>query len=192
MPDMTDLFSGNLAVAAALIFVARIVDVSLGTVRTISLIHGRIATAVILGFFEVLVWITVVAQVISGVSENPVLLVAYAAGFAAGNGVGIVIERWLAMGVQMLQMISQKHGEEIAAAIRGHGQAVTVFTGEGRDGPVRMILTTCQRRKVPALIREARGIDPDIFYVVEPVSDLRKNVRIGTRPTGWRSVGKAK
>ena len=192
MSEIAELFRGNLAVAAALIFTLRIVDVSFGTVRTISLIHGRIVTAVILGFFEVLVWITVVAQVISGVSENPVLLVAYAAGFAAGNGVGIVIERRLAFGVQMLQMISQKHGEEIAAAIRGHGQAVTVFTGEGRDGPVRMILTTCQRRKVPALIREARGIDPDIFYVVEPVSDLRKNVRIGTRPTGWRSVGKAK
>jgi uncharacterized protein YebE (UPF0316 family) len=161
-------------------------------VRTISLIHGRIATAVILGFFEVLIWITVVAQVISGVGENPVLLVAYAAGFAAGNGVGIVIERRLAFGVQMLQVISQKHGEEIAAAIRERGQAVTVFTGEGRDGPVRMLLTTCQRRKIPSLIRESRRIDPDVFYVVEPVSDLRKNVRLATRPTGWRSIGKGK
>lgn len=189
---MEDIFQGNLAVAAALIFALRIVDVSLGTVRTISLIHGRIATAVILGFFEVLTWITVVAQVIGGVSENPVLLVAYAAGFAAGNGVGIVIERRLAIGVQMLQIISQTHGEEIAAAIRERGQAVTVFTGEGRDGPVRMLLTTCQRRKVPGLIGTARGIDPDVFYVVEPVSELRKNVRLATRPTGWRSVGKAK
>jgi uncharacterized protein YebE (UPF0316 family) len=192
MPDMANLFQGNLAVAAAVVFAARIVDVSLGTVRTISLIHGRIATAVILGFFEVLVWITVVAQVISGVSDSPVLLVAYAAGFAAGNGVGIVIERWLAMGVQMLQMISQAHGGEIAAAIRERGQAVTVFTGEGRDGPVRMLLTTCQRRRVPTVIREARSIDPEIFYVVEPVSELRKNVRLATRPTGWRSVGKQK
>jgi uncharacterized protein YebE (UPF0316 family) len=189
---MADLFQGNLIVAAALIFALRIVDVSLGTVRTISLIHGRIATAVILGFFEVLIWITVVAQVISGVSEDPVLLVAYAAGFAAGNGVGIVIERRLAFGVQMLQMISNRHGEAIATAIREIGQAVTVFTGEGRDGPVKMLLTTCQRRKVPSLIAEARGIDPDIFYVVEPVSELRKNVRLATKPTGWRSVGKGK
>jgi len=189
---MEDLFQGNLAVAAALIFTLRIVDVSFGTVRTISLIHGRIVTAVILGFFEVLIWITVVAQVISGVSKDPVLLVAYAAGFAAGNGVGIVIERRLAFGVQMLQMISNRHGEAIATAIRELGQAVTVFTGEGRDGPVKMLLTTCQRRRVPALIGEARGIDPDIFYVVEPVSDLRRNVRIATKPTGWRSVGKAK
>jgi uncharacterized protein YebE (UPF0316 family) len=189
---MADLFQGNLIVAAALIFALRIVDVSLGTVRTISLIHGRIATAVILGFVEVLIWITVVAQVISGVGKDPVLLVAYAAGFAAGNGVGILIERRLAIGVQMLQLISQTHGEEIARAIRDHGQAVTVFTGEGRDGPVKMLLTTCPRRKVPALIREARGFDPAVFYVVEPVSDLRKNVRLATRPTGWRSVGKQK
>jgi uncharacterized protein YebE (UPF0316 family) len=192
MSEIAELFRGNLAVAAALIFTLRIVDVSLGTVRTISLIHGRMALAVTLGFFEVLIWIAVVAQVIGGVSENPVLLVAYAAGFAAGNGVGILIERRLALGVQMLQMISQRHGEEIAAAIRAHGQAVTVFTGEGRDGPVKLLLTTCQRRKVPALIRDARGLDPDIFYVVEPVSDLRKNVRLATKPTGWRSVGKSK
>lgn len=192
MSEIAELFRGNLVVAAALICALRIVDVSLGTVRTISLIHGRMALAVTLGFFEVLIWIAVVAQVIGGVSENPVLLVAYAAGFAAGNGVGILIERRLALGVQMLQMISQRHGEEIAAAIRAHGQAVTVFTGEGRDGPVKMLLTTCQRRKVPALIREARGLDPDIFYVVEPVSDLRKNVRLATKPTGWRSVGKQK
>jgi uncharacterized protein YebE (UPF0316 family) len=189
---MADLFQGNVVVAAVLIFALRIVDVSLGTIRTISLIHGRIATAVILGFFEVLIWITVVAQVISGVSEDPALLVAYAAGFAAGNGVGIVIERRLAFGVQMLQMISNRHGEAIATAIREIGQAVTVFTGEGRDGPVKMLLTTCQRRKVPSLISEARGIDPDIFYVVEPVSELRTHVRLATRPTGWRSVGKGK
>jgi uncharacterized protein YebE (UPF0316 family) len=189
---MEELFRGNLAVAAALIFAFRIVDVSLGTIRTISLIHGRIATAVVLGFFEVLVWITVVAQVIGGVGENPVLLVAYAAGFAAGNGVGIVIERRLAIGMQMLQMISPGQGEAIAAAIRERGQAVTVFTGEGRDGPVKMLLTTCRRRTVPMLIGAARRIDPDVFYVVEPVSDLRRNVRLATRPTGWRSVGKGK
>jgi len=189
---MMELFQDNLALAAALIFALRIVDVSLGTIRTISLIHGRIATAVALGFFEVLIWIAVVSQVITGVGKNPVLLVAYAAGFAAGNGVGIVIERRLAIGVQLLQMISQKAGDEIAVAIRGQGQAVTVFTGEGRDGPVRMLLTTCQRRKVPGLIAEARRIDPDVFYVVEPVSDLRRNVRLATRPTGWRSVGKQK
>jgi uncharacterized protein YebE (UPF0316 family) len=147
---------------------------------------------VTLGFFEVLIWITVVSQVIAGVGKNPVFLIAYAAGFAAGNGFGILIERRLAIGVQMLQMISHDHGEKIAAAIRERGQAVTTFTGEGRDGPVKMLLTTCQRRKIPSLIEEARSIDPDVFYVVEPVSDLRRNVRIATRPTGWRSVGKQK
>jgi uncharacterized protein YebE (UPF0316 family) len=187
---MEELFRGNLAIAAALIFALRIVDVSLGTVRTISLIHGRIVTAVALGFVEVLIWITVVSQVIQGVAREPVLLLAYAAGFAAGNGVGIVIERRLAIGVQMLQLISPACGEGIAAAIREMGQAVTVFTGEGRDGPVKMLLTTCPRRKVPMLIAEARRLDPEVFYVVEPVSDLRKNVRLATRPTGWRSVGK--
>lgn len=189
---MVELFQENLAVAAALIFLLRIVDVSLGTVRTISLIHGRIGTAVTLGFFEVLIWITVVSQVITGVAKNPVLLVAYAAGFAAGNGAGILIERRLALGVQMLQVISQARGEEIASALREAGQVVTAFTGEGRDGPVKMLLTTCQRRKIPAIIAAARAIDPEVFYVVEPVSDLRRKVRLATRPTGWRSVGKIK
>jgi len=189
---MAEIFQENLLLAAVLIFSLRIVDVSLGTVRTISLLHGRTAIAVTLGFFEVLTWITVVSQVIAGVGKNPVLLVAYAGGFAAGNGVGIFIEKRLALGVQMLQIISQHRGDEIAEALRKAGQVVTSFTGEGRDGPVKMLLTTCPRRRIPSLIASARAIDREVFYVVEPISDLRKDVRLATRPTGWRSVMKAK
>ena len=72
----------------------RICDVSLNTIKTISVVQGRIAMAVVLGFFEVLIWVTVVSQVITRLGDYPILGVAYAAGYATGNAVGIVIDRF--------------------------------------------------------------------------------------------------
>jgi len=174
------------------IFVLRIVDVSLGTVRTISLVQGRTWLAMGLGFFEVLVWITVIAGVMSAVKESPVLLITYAAGFAAGNGVGILIDRKLAMGVQVVRIISKKAGPQIARRIREDGQAVTCFTGEGRTGPVTLLYITCRRRAIAGFLKEALELDPGLFYVIEPVSGLNRRIFGVPHPTGWRGVSKRK
>ena len=80
---------------AGTIFLLRIIDVSLGTMRTITVVNGRLRLSVALGFFEVLVWVTAVSQVILRLRDHPILVLAYAAGFAAGNAVGILLERKL-------------------------------------------------------------------------------------------------
>ena len=121
----------------------RICDVSLNTIKTISVVQGRIAMAVVLGFFEVLIWVTVVSQVITRLGDYPILGVAYAAGYATGNAVGIVIDRFMALGTSVVRFISQHQGYSVADALRSSGQPVTTFDGEGRDGHCLLMYAIC-------------------------------------------------
>jgi uncharacterized protein YebE (UPF0316 family) len=178
---------------AVLIFLVRVVDVSIGTLRTISVVQGRLALSVALGFCEVLIWITAISQVISGASQNPWLIFAYAGGFATGNAVGIVLERTLALGSVVVRMICPQVGPQIAGALRNQGHRVTTFTGEGRDGPVQLVYTTCLRRRLPQVLETALRIDPAVVYTVEPVHKSSAGVHDPLPyPTGWRAVFKQK
>lgn len=177
---------------ALLIFAVRIVDVSLGTLRTISVIQGRLALSVVLGFFEVLVWIGALSRVIS-VSDSPVLMIAYAGGFAAGNAVGIALDRRLALGAVVVRIISPNTGVEIVQALRNAGYRATTFHGTGRDGPVTLIYVMCRRRQLASLLQVARRQQPDLFYTVEPVQQQSERLAEALPyPTGWRAVFKKK
>jgi uncharacterized protein YebE (UPF0316 family) len=178
---------------ALVIFVIRVVDVSLGTLRTISVVQGRLLLSVALGFVEVLIWITALSQVIMGVSKNPILMVAYAGGFAMGNAAGIALERFLALGAVVVRMVSARSGPAIAADLRQGGYRVTTFQGEGRDGAVTLIYATCPRRRLRNVLDRARRTEPHIFYTVEPVQQHRRTpVDVLPHPTGWRDVVKQK
>jgi uncharacterized protein YebE (UPF0316 family) len=176
---------------ATLIFFLRIVDVSIGTVRTISVVHGRVTLAVFMGFFELLIWTAAVSQVILGLSEHPLLIVAYAGGYAVGNAVGITIERRLAIGSCVVRMLSDSKGAEVAAALRAIGQHVTSFLGEGSGGLRTLVYATCPRRDLPALLDAARHVDPTLFYAVERFSETSA-LPVVVAPTGWRAVLKKK
>lgn len=161
---------------ALLIFGLRVVDVSLGTLRTISVVEGRVGFSAVFGFFEVLIWITAVSEVITNIGSSPLLLVAYAGGFAAGNGVGILLERKLALGRCVVRIISPSWGPQIAARLREMGQTVTTFEGRGAQGTRTLVYATCERENVQKLVDVALSIDRHIFYVVERVarsSELR-------------------
>jgi len=177
--------------AAAGVFLLRITDVSLGTFRTVSVVQGRVGLSVLIGFFEVLIWVLVVSQVIVGVRDNPVLLVAYAAGFSAGNAVGITLERNLAAGSCVLRMIASNGGEKIADALRAAGYLITTFDGKGRDGVRTMLFTSCPRRELPNVLRLVGQLDPRVFYTVERFSRTGYLVPLPD-PTGWRAVFKKK
>jgi uncharacterized protein YebE (UPF0316 family) len=134
-----------------------------------------------------------ISHVIQTVAKSPFVLLMYAGGFATGNAVGILVERRLAMGKRVVRLISQTKGDEIAATLRESGQPVTTFRGEGRDGERLMIYFLCERKGLPEIIRWARELDPDLFYVIEPVSDSRDIPSLPLpRATGWRSWMKQK
>jgi len=176
-----------------LIFLARVGDVSIGTIRTIVTVQGRSIVAFFLGIFELLIWITVVSTVIYKIKDQPILALFYAFGYATGNVVGIAVERRLALGTVILRVITRTAGNQLAGRIRGWGQPVTIFRGEGRNGPVDELYIACRRKHLNRILRIVREEDPDAFYVTEMARDVRKTVGPPYfTPTGWRSILKKK
>lgn len=150
------------------IFFARILDVSIGTVRLICITRGRRTLAISLAFVEVTIWLLAVASVITHLN-NWLNILAYVSGFTAGNGLGMWIEQRLALGVETVILISQQKGAQIAAALREAELRLTTFAGSGRDGPVEICLAFVPRRLTPVVLSLSKAIDPDIVATVEDV-----------------------
>ena len=150
----------------ALIFVARIIDVSIGTVRIIFVISGRAWIASVLGFFEVLVWAIAVGNMVKFLDHWPALL-GYAGGFAAGTLAGLAIERRLAVGLRLIRVINPDISANVAANLRDEGYRVTRVEGTGRDGPVELSFTVVKRRRAEAVVALVRSISPRAFITVE-------------------------
>lgn len=175
------------------VFLARVGDVSLGTLRTLTIVQGRTRLSFVLGFVEVSMWLVVIAAVLDKVSHRPVLGVFYALGFATGNIVGIKLEQRIALGDVVLRVICASCGPALAERIRGAGFGVTVFEGEGLHGPVTMLFVVCRRRDLKPILRMVDDIAPDAFFTTEPVGNVLRLNRPGDRAgTGWRSVLKRK
>jgi uncharacterized protein YebE (UPF0316 family) len=179
-----------------LIFVLRVCDVTLGTVRTLSIVKGHITISVVLGFLEVMIWIVAISEVIVRLHESWFLALAWAGGFAAGNAVGILVERRLALGTSVVRLLSSSHGEEIAKALHDQGHMATTFAGESAIGPVKLVYAMAPRRRVQDIIQAARRSDPDLFYVIEPAHESNGGFGPRLRPvphaTGWRATFKKK
>ena len=158
---------------AFVIFSLRVVDVSLGTVRLLSVVQGRVLLSVGLGFVEVLIWVAAVSQVIANIQSSLVLAVAYAGGFAVGNGLGILVQRQFASGPVVLRLVTQKSADSIVGYLRSHGAEVIQLTGKGDEGSEEMVYATVARQQVGQIIDFAEQQDPEVFSVVEPVIQTR-------------------
>src|SRR5512139_976235 len=172
------------------IFLARVTDVSMGTMRTISIVQGRTRIAFLLGFIEVSMWLVIISTVIRSISEKPILGVFYALGFSTGNVVGIILEKRIAFGHIILRIISMKSGKEIAEKIRNSGHAVTTFEGEGLSGPVTMLYVVCLRKEQNDVVQVVKSIEPEAFYTVDMAGTVSKIYRpfCPQQPTGWRTI----
>lgn len=158
------------------IFCLRIVDVSLGTIRTISTVNGRIKTVFFLGIIEVSVWLAVISSVVNQVKDKPILGVFYAFGFAAGNVLGIILEHRMPMGHAILQVISPQYGTQIADTLRRSGFGATVFQGQGMCGSVTMLHIVCARKHLNEVLNAVWQIDKSAFYTVEYADSVRKPI----------------
>ena len=176
-----------------LIFLARICDVSLGTVRTIVTVQGRGVVAFFLAIFEILIWITVISTVVQKVASQPILALFYALGFATGNLVGIAVERKIALGFMILRVFTRTAGRALTERLRAMGQPVTVFQGEGMRGPVDELTIACRRRDLARILSIVNKEDPEAFYITEMARDVCRTIRpLSTECSGWRSVFKRK
>jgi len=180
-------------VTCIIIFFARIVDVSVGTIRILSIVQGRIKTAFVLGFLEVSIWLWVISSVMEKIKESPVIAVFYALGYASGNVVGIKIEKWLSMGNSLLRIISFEKGREITEKFKEIGYTVIIFNGVEKQRPVVEIEIPCRRDEIEFLVKKARELEPEIYYVTEAIGlEPEKKLPVMIPATGWRAVFKRK
>jgi uncharacterized protein YebE (UPF0316 family) len=173
------------------IILARIGDVSIGTIRTIMTIQGRRGLAITLAMFELTIWVFVVSRVINEISKQPVYGVAYAIGFALGTYIGMTIEQRLALGRQVVRIITRQ-GPELAQALRATGLLVTQFDGYGRDGPVQELFIEVERKQTRKVIARARELDPKCYYMVDDIRTASTEEARVEEAGGWRSVLKKK
>ncbi|MBT8338880.1 MAG: DUF2179 domain-containing protein [Desulfatitalea sp.] len=187
------MFDATILVTGLIIFFARIVDVAIGTVRTIATVQGRTVIAFFLAIVEISIWVTVASTVINQLREQPLLVLFYAFGYATGNVTGILVERKLAFGMVVLRVISRNNGKAIAEVLRGKGQPVTIFMGEGMRGPVSELYIASPRRNVKWILPLVLEKDPEAFYVIEAARDVRRVLKPTLAPMGgWRAVDKRK
>ena len=158
-----------------LVFVARLIDVPLATVRTILISRGDRWTVTLIAFFESLAWLVVVSAVIAVVGSSPWLMVAYAGGFAAGNYAGMTLERRLGLGVVSVFVLTRS-GVEVAEALRDEGFGATEFVGAGRDGRTEMVMSVMGRRRAADAERIIHTWDPDAVVVATQTAGVRNGV----------------
>ncbi len=181
----------DVLVYCLLIIAARIADVSIGTIRTIVVVQGRRGLAFVLAFFEVAIWVTVVSGVIGQIREQPAYVVAYALGFALGNYLGMTIEQHIALGRQVVRIMTRR-GAELAQALRAQGLRVTQFDGLGRDGPVQELFIELGRREVGRVVAEARALDPLCYYIIDDIRAASSARPAASADGSWRDVLKRK
>jgi uncharacterized protein YebE (UPF0316 family) len=167
------LLSPQAWLGAALIFFLRVGDMSLDTLRVLFVMRGKKQVAWILGFIQSAIFILAIGKVLTQIT-NPLNIIGYAAGFATGNVVGMIIEERIAIGHILVNIISPRRGSAIVSHLRQNGYAVTELSGRGKDGMVSMINCSVLRKKVGAVHTLVNEIDPEAFITAEDVRPIRR------------------
>lgn len=168
-----DLFSYVLL--PLLIFFARICDVTVGTLRIVMVSKGQKLIAPLLGFFEVIIWLITMSKIIQNI-DNWVAYVAYGAGFATGNYVGLIIEEKLAVGIVQLQIITRKSAQNLIAKLKASGYGITHHEAQGAMEKVAVIYTIIKRNEINKVLEIMRTYNPNAFYSIEDVKSISKSM----------------
>jgi uncharacterized protein YebE (UPF0316 family) len=169
-----------------LIFSARVTDVSLGTIRVVFISKGFKYLAPIVGFFEILIWLLAIGQIMKNLS-SPACYIAYAAGFAMGNFVGILIIEKLSIGTVLLRVITAKDAADLVGSLSSCDYGVTSIDASGKNGNVKLIFTIVPRRQIKNAIAKVKKLNPNAFYSIEDIGFVEKGV-FPPRKT-WQSGG---
>ena len=175
-----------------LIFIARILDVSIGTIRIIMVSKGSKILAPILGFFEVIIWLLAISQVMQHLS-NIACFIAYGFGFAMGNYVGIVIEEKIALGLQAVRFITKDTVDVLTMALRDEGYGATVIEATGGKGKVNIIFSIVPRKNIDDVLILAREIDPNVFVSIQDIRSVKSGFIPSKRTIyKWKKLAKKK
>jgi uncharacterized protein YebE (UPF0316 family) len=158
-----------------LIFLARICDVSMGTIRVIFVSRGYRYLAPILGFFEISIWLLAISQVMRDINDISIYI-AYAAGFAMGTFVGIWLEEKLSLGTVLVRVVTGRDSTNLIEALSGEGYGITTHAADGAQGPVTIVFTVVKRQDLPHVVGIIKEFNPHAFYSVEDIRHASEGV----------------
>ena len=159
--------------AGLFIFAMRVLSVSLATTRLMMVVQGRKLLAWITGFFQALIFITIVRDVLLNIGDWTKVL-AYSGGFATGVIVGMMIESRIALGYIRLHIISPSRGKQLANSLRENGFGLTEIPAKGKDGAVTLINCNVTRRQVNQVVDIVTDLDPEAFITAESVRSVQR------------------
>lgn len=155
--------------------VSRICDVTIGTIRIILVSKGNKFISPLLGFFEVLIWLVAISQIMQNLN-NWVCYIAYATGFGVGNYIGILIEEKLAMGTLLIRVFTNQEPGPLLDLLKAENHGVTMVEAEGSRGKVHMLYIIIQRKYIKKVIEFIRSKAPKAFYTVEDIRFAREGI----------------
>lgn len=158
-----------------LIFFARICDVTIGTLRIIFVSKGQRHIAPFLGFFEVLIWILAISQIMSNLN-NFACYIGYAAGFATGNYIGMLVEERLAFGKVLVRVFTTDSGSELVQILNSSGFGATTFQAQGAQGDVSIVYSVINRKDLVDVQKILNQFNPRLFYVVEDIRKVNQGI----------------
>lgn len=182
----TDIFSW--VVLPILIFLSRIIDVSIGTIRIIFVSRGKKNLAPLLGFFEVLVWVIAISQIMKHL-DNFVCYFAYAAGFATGTFVGMILEEKLAIGMLVVRVILVKDDFHLMERLHDAGFGVTVVDAKGANGDVKIVYTIIKRKELEEALEIITMCNSKAFYSIEDARTVNQGIFRGSQFPGKDRLG---
>ena len=167
------------------IFLARICDVSIDTIRIIYMLGGRRWTATLLGFFEAFIWLMAIRQIFAHL-DNWICYIAYPAGFASGVMVGMIIEERIAYGKVIVRIITRKEVVELITFLNLQHFRYTLVTAEGPDGHENLVFTVLERERLDELLGKLKAILPSAFYTIEKVKAAGESGILPEEKGGFR------
>ncbi|NLO71682.1 MAG: DUF2179 domain-containing protein [Porphyromonadaceae bacterium] len=157
------------------IFLGRIFDVTLGTLRIIFVSKGKRGIAPVIGFFEVFIWIVIISQILARANDL-IAYLSYAGGYATGTYVGMLIESKLAFGVLLYRVYTQENGSTLVKKLNENGFGATLVHGEGSIGKVDVIEIVLDRNQIKNVENVINSFDKDAFYVTEDVRNTQNGI----------------
>lgn len=172
---LTDSWVFTWLVLPLLIFIARIFDQSVGTLRMIFVAKGMKNLAPVLAFFESLIWLLAIGQIMQHL-DNWLCYLAYAGGYAMGNYVGMKLDERLSLGNVIIRIIVKREATDLVSYLKQKNYGVTIVDGEGATGKVKVIFSIVKRKDAREVINVINHFDPHSFYTIEEVRSVNEGI----------------
>lgn len=175
----------DFVVLPILIMMARIVDVSLDTIRVIMVAKGYRNLAPFVGFFQSLIWLITITRIMANL-DNWFTFLGYAVGFGLGTYVGMVLEGKLALGYELVRVITRKGADDLINGLREKGFPVTTLAGMGREGEVGVLYVIIRRKVLRDVIGIIQQYNPNAFYTIEDMRFVSNRALLSPSRKGIR------